>query len=388
MNKLTMYAVALPLAAFFIAPMVSSAQSIQSMTSAQLQAEIQSLTAEVRSLEQQLAVAQGGSTTQWCYTLNTNLSIGMSDAQVTALQTALQKDGESVNIDGIFDGQTATAVVNFQQKYSPQILVPNGLQSGTGYVGPSTRAELNLLFGCSATPTPAPVSTSTLIGISPIVVSPPPIICPAWGCNGPEPIVQPITIVAPTSTPTSTIPVSTSTPSTPTLSAPTSTKVTPLGATTDRIKSPTDRLGTLSLAVNGYGGATVNKITVTFSGSMLNVGSSTFLNGVQLLDLHNVSVTSEDGATASVDPSAGTVTWTFGAGTAGYYIPNGGAYPFTVVVDSAAVPSLGSNIVESLHATIQNASDIQYSDPGGASFGLPPLSVPLTINSVAYLAGE
>lgn len=84
-----------------------------------------------------------------CYSFNTNLSIGMSGSGVTALQTALQKDGESVKITGTFDDQTASAVSGFQQKYASQILTPNGLQYGTGYAGKSTRSELNSLFGCT-----------------------------------------------------------------------------------------------------------------------------------------------------------------------------------------------------------------------------------------------
>lgn len=129
-------------------PGISSAQSVSA-----LQAEINSLLAEVQQLETQLA-ATGGSTANWCYSFNTNLSIGMSGSAVTALQTALQKDGESVSVNGSFDDQTAAAVTEFQEKYATQILAPNGLTSGTGYVGVSTRAELNSLFECSATKTP------------------------------------------------------------------------------------------------------------------------------------------------------------------------------------------------------------------------------------------
>jgi hypothetical protein len=123
-----------------------------------LQAEIQLLTAEVQSLEQQLAAA-GGGTASWCYTFNNNLSIGMTGAQVNALQTVLQKDGESINVNGTFDDQTAAAVTGFQEKYAASILAPYGLNNGTGYAGKSTRAELNSLFGCGATmPTPTPTS--------------------------------------------------------------------------------------------------------------------------------------------------------------------------------------------------------------------------------------
>src|ERR1700722_20261905 len=159
MKKLTTLAVVLPLVGAMLLPGISSAQSVSS-----LQAEINSLLAEVQQLQAQL-IAQGGSTTPtWCYTFNTNLSIGMSGSAVTALQTALQKDGESVNVNGTFDDQTAAAVTGFQEKYSSQILAPNGLTNGTGYAGVSTRAELNSLFGCHGIVPPPivpPISIAT-----------------------------------------------------------------------------------------------------------------------------------------------------------------------------------------------------------------------------------
>jgi hypothetical protein len=176
MNIKTKIITALTLA-ILVVPGISLAQT---MSVAQLQAEIQSLTAQLTQLEAQLA-ASGGTTT-WCYTFNNNLSIGMSGNAVTELQTALQKDGESVTITGTFDDQTASAVTAFQEKYQSQILSPYGLSYGTGYAGKSTRAELNSLFGCT--------------GSNP--VTPPITVCPAWGCNGPQPIVPPVTI--PTST--------------------------------------------------------------------------------------------------------------------------------------------------------------------------------------------
>jgi hypothetical protein len=142
--------------AVFVLPLVASAQS---MTVPQMQAQIASLMAEVRSLEQQLAAA-GGTTGTWCYSFDTNLRIGMAGPDVTALQTALQKDGESVTVNGTFDDQTASAVTGFQQKYASVILAPYGLQNGTGYAGKSTRAELNSLYGCGMTTPPLASSPS------------------------------------------------------------------------------------------------------------------------------------------------------------------------------------------------------------------------------------
>ncbi len=140
------------LLAVFVFPLVSSAQTVD-----QLQAEIQSLLAQVQALQQQLAMTQGGSGA-WCHTFNTNLRIGASSSEVTQLQTALQKDGESVDVSGSFDDQTASAVTGFQEKYASDILAPNGLQHGTGYAGTATRKKLNALFGCGNTnPVPTPI---------------------------------------------------------------------------------------------------------------------------------------------------------------------------------------------------------------------------------------
>ena len=114
-----------------------------------------------------------GSVAQWCHTFGSSLTIGASGADVTALQTALQKDGEDVTASGYFDEQTASAVSGFQEKYASSVLTPVGLQHGTGYFGASTRTKLNALYGCgssnqsSVSTTPAPVYTPPVTSTSP-----------------------------------------------------------------------------------------------------------------------------------------------------------------------------------------------------------------------------
>lgn len=148
---------ALLLTVLFV-PGVSFAQTT---SVASLQAEINTLLAKVQQLESQLAAAGGSANAVWCYSFNTNLSFGMSGSAVTALQTTLQKDGESITVNGSFDDQTAAAVTGLQEKYASTILTPNGLSNGTGYAGKATRAKLNSLFGCvggtNPNPTPTPV---------------------------------------------------------------------------------------------------------------------------------------------------------------------------------------------------------------------------------------
>ena len=152
---------AISLAASLFVPLVSSAQS---MTAAQLQEQITTLLAQLQMLQQELGNAQGVSST-WCYTFNTNLSIGTSGSVVAALQTALQKDGESITLDGTFDDQTASAVTGFQEKYASEILAPSNLQYGTGYVGFATRTKLNALYGCGTTTTTFPPITPPIISM-------------------------------------------------------------------------------------------------------------------------------------------------------------------------------------------------------------------------------
>ena len=156
--------------AVLIMPGVSFAQT---KSVADLQTLIASLMAQVQQLQAQLAAQTGGSTS-WCYTFNTNLSVGMSGSAVSALQTALQKDGEAVTVSGTFDDQTAAAVTGFQEKYASTILAPYNLSNGTGYAGSGTRAKLNSLFGCTDN---NPI-TPPIIVVNPVVpVSPSPVAC-------------------------------------------------------------------------------------------------------------------------------------------------------------------------------------------------------------------
>ena len=134
-----------------------------------LQAQIAALLAQIRQLQAQLGQAQGQQPAQFCFDWRRNLRIGDSGADVRALDQALLKEGIEgsqsfegsrptfISDDGVFIELTASAVSGFQEKYRSEILTPNGLARGTGYVGPSTRRKLNSLYGCSGTPTPTPI---------------------------------------------------------------------------------------------------------------------------------------------------------------------------------------------------------------------------------------
>lgn len=84
-----------------------------------------------------------------------DLRQGDRNADVKALQLMLNLDvdtqvaGSGLGSRGLetdfFGPATRRAVVAFQEKYASEVLIPAGLMSGNGFVGPKTRAKLNML---------------------------------------------------------------------------------------------------------------------------------------------------------------------------------------------------------------------------------------------------
>ena len=75
-----------------------------------------------------------------------NLTIGSSGKDIMALKKILGLElGIAVDTSPTFTSKTASDVKKLQEKYAVEILIPNGLSSGTGTVGPSTRTKLNQL---------------------------------------------------------------------------------------------------------------------------------------------------------------------------------------------------------------------------------------------------
>ena len=102
----------------------------------------------------------------WCHTFTITMQKGDSGDEVTALQTALMKEGllDIPQPTGYFWTLTFNAVVNFQEKYASEILTPLGLSQGTGKVADMTRAKLNQLYGCSTNNPPISCTPSWQFG--------------------------------------------------------------------------------------------------------------------------------------------------------------------------------------------------------------------------------
>lgn len=139
-------------------------QTAFGLTTNELQAQLDALLAQVRTLQTQLAAQQtsGESTIEsdasdtdasstFCHQFNTNLRVGDAGSEVAALHTALAQEGIVVAASernvSYFGDFTAQGVQTFQVKYRANILVPAGLAAGNGFVGALTRAKLNALYG-------------------------------------------------------------------------------------------------------------------------------------------------------------------------------------------------------------------------------------------------
>lgn len=139
------------------------APAAQAQSTEDLQTMINTLLAQIASLQNQVGGSTGAGSTSaasFCpYTWTRDLATGATGADVMKLQQFLNSDVDTrVSATGAgsmgmetetYGPATAAAVSKFQVKYRAEILSPNGLVNPTGYFGASTRNKANSL--CSAT---------------------------------------------------------------------------------------------------------------------------------------------------------------------------------------------------------------------------------------------
>lgn len=111
-----------------------------------LKTEIARLQAEIN------AILFGRAGSYSCSEIRSNLYFGMQNNQeVKCLQEFLRVQGPAIYPEGLVTGNflslTQSAVIRFQEKYTSEILVPLGLNNGTGYVGAATRVKINQMIG-------------------------------------------------------------------------------------------------------------------------------------------------------------------------------------------------------------------------------------------------
>ncbi|OGZ78997.1 MAG: hypothetical protein A2528_01130 [Candidatus Staskawiczbacteria bacterium RIFOXYD2_FULL_37_9] len=125
-------------------------RAIEAVTEDGLKTQIAELQAQIQELTQQLTIMQTQQSVvaDWCHNFDTNFGYANSGSkEVSYLHTALEKESISFAPDTgnkfSREGGTNSAVIAFQQKYEISPL--------SGFVGPLTRAKLNVLYGCRPT---------------------------------------------------------------------------------------------------------------------------------------------------------------------------------------------------------------------------------------------
>ena len=176
--------VALLVAITIVVPSVSFAAGLTQSQVDAILSLLRSFNADqsvVSNVETALTGAKPPVSSTFCYNWEKNLRVGDGqridtgatglEADISALYLVLGKYEHLFDFDLVaqpgtagssmrtsyFSEQLASYVVQFQEKYRSEILTPNGLVRGTGYVGVSTRAKLLRLYGCTVSSNRPPV---------------------------------------------------------------------------------------------------------------------------------------------------------------------------------------------------------------------------------------
>lgn len=120
---------------------------ISEMSKEELQNKINTLEELITLLKESLKNQQFS-----CQKFEYNLFYGQrNNNKVRCLQEFLKNQGTDIYPEGLVTGNflslTKAAVIRFQEKYASEILKPLGLEGGTGFFGPQSRAKANELLG-------------------------------------------------------------------------------------------------------------------------------------------------------------------------------------------------------------------------------------------------
>ena len=132
---------------------IEEEKPIEEMSVEELEAKIAQIIALIAQLKVQLAELTGSAIYEGIpsgFEFETNLFYGMRNNDVRYLQEFLKSQGKDIYPEGLVTGNflswTKAAVIRFQEKYQEEILGPWELTKGTGFVGTTTRAQLNELL--------------------------------------------------------------------------------------------------------------------------------------------------------------------------------------------------------------------------------------------------
>lgn len=150
-QKVSAIALSIATTVTMIGPVSAHAQS-----TADLQAMIASLLAQIQTLQAQLNAQTGGTGTVPAYNYTRDLTVGSTGADVSALQQALIASGhlKITAPTGYFGTLTRTALAAWQ--------ATNGVSPAAGYFGPLTRARFNSMAGPSVPGVPTVPMTGTV----------------------------------------------------------------------------------------------------------------------------------------------------------------------------------------------------------------------------------
>lgn len=130
------------------------------------------------------------------FQFKSELKLGSQGLEVKELQKCLltpPAGGPEIypegKITGVFDQQTKTAVIKFQEKYAKEILEPWGFKEGTGIVSKTTRKKLNELCDLSPEKT-LPLKISLAIPNQPLLIKVANLLKKQWTELGAEIIIE------------------------------------------------------------------------------------------------------------------------------------------------------------------------------------------------------